>query len=375
MKTERTVLLCGGAVVDCIVKPFDTDQRGASRTSLPGTARVSNGGVARNIAETIARLGGMTQLLSALGDDEAGGQVVASAQKLGIGVDHILRVPGGRTATFTALLDGSGDLVGAVADMEIFEKATPSALQPHVSSCSKSAGLIVCDANLSAESLASVRKNAKAVDVPAWFEPVSVAKARRGLPDPELPWHLVSPNWDELQAMLGVSDPVPIVQTVCDRLPHEVLDSLEKALCNRISHHILLTMGARGLVLASGSISIQSEFPAQRLVIDPVSLLGGQAQVDLPRIELEVVHVNASAGRLLWYRLLRPLEQVRDSTGAGDSLLAGTARAFSQGWPIENAVVLGMLCAHVTLFVPGANASFLCPEVVERMANLSRSRL
>ena len=77
------LLVCGGAVVDCIVRPFDSQQHGASRTSMPGEARISHGGVGRNLAEVSLRLGCAVHLLSAVGGDEPGRQLLSHCRQLG----------------------------------------------------------------------------------------------------------------------------------------------------------------------------------------------------------------------------------------------------------------------------------------------------
>eukprot|EP00445_Apocalathium_hangoei_P006488 CAMPEP_0203860812 /NCGR_PEP_ID=MMETSP0359-20131031/12645_1 /ASSEMBLY_ACC=CAM_ASM_000338 /TAXON_ID=268821 /ORGANISM="Scrippsiella Hangoei, Strain SHTV-5" /LENGTH=409 /DNA_ID=CAMNT_0050777945 /DNA_START=60 /DNA_END=1289 /DNA_ORIENTATION=- len=407
-KDGMGVLVCGGAVVDCIVKPFDEAQRGASRTSLPGSAKVSLGGVARNMAESIARLGGISALLSAIGQDEAGDQLLAAAGKLGINVEHVVQVPGGRTATFTALLDGGGDLVGAVADMAVFDRVEPASIDRAVTSGAlRGKALVVCDANLSAATLERVLSSGSDAGVPTWFEPVSVAKAPRGrILHGGQPWHLISPNWDELQAMLGSDLPKPLASEAAEgrlpdavlravdegRLPGAVLRAVDEALTARLAEHMLLTMGPRGVLLASASamppgstssgsapIGLLGSGTRRRVALDVSELLRGAPGAPpagvVPPLEVEVESLSVTGGRRLWYRLLRPMASVRDTTGAGDALLAGTARAFAHGWPLEEAVLLGLLCAHLTLFVDGAVAPFLTPDLLRRLEVQARSRL
>eukprot|EP00438_Fugacium_kawagutii_P009784 Skav218805 [mRNA] locus=scaffold1140:373392:373904:+ [translate_table: standard] len=142
------LLVCGGAVVDCIVRPFDSQQHGASRTSMPGEARISHGGVGRNMAEVSLRLGCTVHLLSAVGGDEPGRQLLSHCKQLGIGVKDVDVLESFRTATYTALLDGTGELVGAVADMAILDNIQPDRLRQR---CSALEGiqLVLCEANLS----------------------------------------------------------------------------------------------------------------------------------------------------------------------------------------------------------------------------------
>lgn len=368
--------------MDCIAKPSDASQRGASRTSMPGCAKVSLGGVSRNMAESIARLGGRPRLLSAIGKDEAGEQILAAAALLGIRTEHVARAAGSRTATFTALLDGAGDLVGAVADMEVFDQVQPASVDRAVASgMLAGVALAVCDANFQSATLERIQAAAAAAGLPAWFEPVSVAKAVRGRrTSGQRPWHLTSPNWDELQAMMGVEGhPKMLAPSVPGSLPYDVLKAVDEALSQGLAEHVMLTMGARGMLLASAC----EAWPAgvrRSVTLDPAELLSGLPGAppagSVPSLVVEVESLAAARGRRLWYRLLRPLASVRDTTGAGDALLAGTACAFARGWPLNEAVLLGMLCAHITLFVEGAVAPFLAPELVQRVERcLHGSRL
>lgn len=337
---------------------------------------MSMGGVGRNVAEVIARLGGSPALLSVVGKDDGGSRLLASCSEVGIATRAVQCLPEARTATFHALLDGSGELVGAVADMAIFEELTPELVRAARDQAFGPAALVVCDANMGGGTLAAALECSIAGRTPAWFEPVSVAKATRGRC--QLPWHLVSPNWDELRAMVG-RPPAMLVgegSRPFDALPVEVAETLGEALSCKLAEHVLLTMGPHGVVLAS-EIPVHP-LPCSSLIVDVGQLLAGVARVpDIPPIVLEVQEVEVPHGCGLWYRLLRPVESVRDTTGAGDALMGGMACAFAAGWPLAEAVVAGMTCAHITLFSDGAVAPFLNAVIIPRLRMVlgQRSRL
>jgi len=403
------ILVCGGAVVDCIVRPFDPAQRGASHTSLPGEARVSLGGVGRNIAEAIARLGGEPHLLSVVGDDEPGRQLGEACRSIGVGVDALLRSRRGRTATYTALLDGSGELVGAVADMGVFDEVGAAAVRAAVDGL-RGVGLIVCDANLQAPALEQALASGEEAAVPVWFEPVSTAKALRGRC--ARPWHLISPNWDELLALVGRpsregrggdSEGTSAAGDPDWQPPVELVGALHEALEQRLAEHVLVTVGPGGALLASApghgggalpptavgqggqEMAATSTPKSAAWVIDAARLLAGlaDAPAGVPPLRLRVESLErppqraGGGGRVLWFRLLEPAASVRDVTGAGDALLAGAARAFSGGWPLEEAMVAGLFFAHLTLFVNGAVAECLSAELFRRLgrAVVGASRL
>eukprot|EP00933_Yihiella_yeosuensis_P010978 TRINITY_DN11790_c0_g1_i1.p1 TRINITY_DN11790_c0_g1~~TRINITY_DN11790_c0_g1_i1.p1 ORF type:complete len:397 (+),score=85.56 TRINITY_DN11790_c0_g1_i1:79-1269(+) len=378
-----TMLVCGGAVVDCIVRPFDASQCGASRTSMPGEARISLGGVGRNIAEVSSRLGCKVALISAVGNDEPGRQLLNSCRSLGIGFDGVAQITSERSASYTALLDGGGELVGAVADMAIFDKIGPDVItggvQPYFAKGSQNVRLLICDANLGTPALEAALRSAVAAGVPAWFEPVSIAKSVRGrLP---IPWYLATPNWEELQALLG-HEAKPLPKPLApDQLHPEIYQMLDEALCASapLAQNLFLSLGPLGCVLASkpeadSSAKNPSGF---RLEIDVAGLVAASSPATVSSalpplaVEMKVINSGSASSCLLWYRLLKPLEKVRDVTGAGDALLAGTASAFAAGWQLDEAVLAGLLAAHLTLFADGAVAPTLSPTLLQKLHTIA----
>lgn len=364
---KARILVCGGAAVDNIVKPYDTSQSGASHTSLPGSLAVSHGGVGRNIAEGIANLGGAPCLLSAVGDDGAGEQLLAGSARRGIEVSNVARLHVCRTATFTALLDGLGELVGAVADMAVFDEIHPEIVNK-ASEEFANADLVICDANLPMDTVEHVLRCSTAASVPAWFEPVSCGKALRGRCS--RPWHLMTPNWDELLTMLDLApSPIPKIGDF-SRLPDAVMDVLGGSAIATLADNVLVTMGPRGAVLASGPHVSRPDLMASGVYDLPMQpLLEGidGAPIDIPNLTLAVEFVEGAQSGPIWYRLLRPLAVVRDCTGAGDALVAGMACAYAGGWPLEQAVLAGLLCSHLTLFVDGAVAHFFDHRLLNRL--------
>lgn len=310
-------------------------------------------------------------MISAVGNDGAGEQLLAASRKMGIDVGHVVPLPGRRTATFTALLDGSGELVGAIADMAVLDDISPEIISA-ASAEFADADLVVCDANLPAEALEQIIVCCAAVSVPVWFEPVSVGKALKGRCLE--PWHLITPNWDELLVLLDHS-PAPLPDSGDEsRLPEIALDVIGEITISSLADHVLVTMGSRGAVLASASHSPTIGKKVKGIYDLPMAtLLAGidGAPTDIPNLALLVEGLSGEGGPL-WYRLLRPLEGLVDSTGAGDALVAGTAFAYASGWPLEQAVLSGLLCAHLTLFVHGAVAHFFDQGLLGRLRQAAK---
>lgn len=145
---EQIVVL-GGANVDL------TGQSAApflAGDSNPGSLRQSAGGVGRNIAENLARLGHNVSLISLIGRDPSGDWLVERIRQAGIATDGLLRDGDLPTSTYLAVNDANGQLIGAIADMGISEALTPQRLTP-VQSRLVAASSLVVEANLSAATL------------------------------------------------------------------------------------------------------------------------------------------------------------------------------------------------------------------------------
>src|ERR1700694_5739705 len=152
MNSEGHVLVIGGAGLDAKGRPKESLR---AATSNPGRVHFSMGGVARNIAENLARLEVPTVLITALGDDSAGQIVREGCTAAGIDVSHVLIVPGAATGSFIAVMDNDGELAVAVSDYSIIAHITPAALVERTV-LFENAALIALDANLSPDALAVI---------------------------------------------------------------------------------------------------------------------------------------------------------------------------------------------------------------------------
>ncbi|MFS3129395.1 PfkB family carbohydrate kinase [Nocardioides sp. Bht2] len=195
-----SVVVIGGANMDIKATSANAARPG---TSNPGLTTFAAGGVGRNVAENLARLGTRTSLVAVVGADALGDQVLAATSDAGVRVEHVRRSAHG-TGTYTAVLDADGELVIAVADMRATAELTPAAID-EARDLIATASLVVLDGNLAAATLGYALDLAAASDVPVILEPVSVPKAEplRALLDPERPIHVITPNRDELGALVG----------------------------------------------------------------------------------------------------------------------------------------------------------------------------
>jgi pseudouridine kinase len=189
------VVVVGGANVDVKARTTSALVRA---TSNPGVVVRSPGGVGRNVAENLARLGSRVALVSVVGSDEDGDWLVSETAAAGVDVSPVLR--GGRTGRYVAVLDHAGELVAGVADMAATDAVLPEVLDPDLL---RSASLVVLDGNLPATTIDAVLS----LDVRAVIDPVSVPKAARLAPllGPDRPVFAITPNEAELAALGSVA--------------------------------------------------------------------------------------------------------------------------------------------------------------------------
>ncbi len=142
-------MLCiGGINLDRKLKALQALLPGSSNACV---ATESPGGVARNVAENLARLGLRVSLVGYVGQDAAAQTVLAPLRKLGVETDSCLVSQAGNTGSYTAVLDARGQLVMGMADMTLTEWLTPELLVP--ATAGQSAPLWMADMNLPASSL------------------------------------------------------------------------------------------------------------------------------------------------------------------------------------------------------------------------------
>ena len=198
MSTVRPVVCVGGLHIDAKARVAGAV---IPRTSNPAVVSRTPGGVACNVARTLARLEVPVSIVSVVGDDEIGHGLLARLAGEGVGVEGVAVVAGATTAGYTAVLDGSGALAVGVADMAIYEHLDVAVIAPAVDRLGWSS-LWCADANVTPSGLAALAP----VIPDLYLDPVSVAKAPRLLP--LLPGVAgVFPDAAEAKALTGAKRP------------------------------------------------------------------------------------------------------------------------------------------------------------------------
>lgn len=245
LRGEHRIVVIGAANIDIQGTSARTFLAGDSN---PGRIVRAPGGVGRNIAENLARLGNRVEFIAALGTDADSDLLSASCASLGIGTDGILRTDA-PCPTYLCLSDPDGRLVGAVADMAAAAALGPDVLESRTGILD-SADAIIVDANIPGDSIAWIaarygRHSSRSLRRPLLaFDPVSVAKSVRAR-DCLGEFDLAKPNLSELAALAG-GEAVPGVHATPGA---EDLESLAASLRarGRMPGSLFVSLGESGM--------------------------------------------------------------------------------------------------------------------------------
>lgn len=247
---RRPVVCVGAANLDRKLRSLDTLALG---TSNPASQSESFGGVARNIAENLARLGTPVSLLTAIGADSSGAALLTHAETLGIDTRGALRIEGASSGTYTAVLDRNGEMVVALADMALYERldaAFVAARQAQLAT----AALVVVDLNLPLATVEALLEHARRSEVALVLVAVSEPKMAR-LPRDLSGTRLLILNAGELAARVGRSlvDGAAIEAAMREVRAQGVRD-------------LVVTRGAAGVLLTRGEA-------IERLAAEPAEVV------------------------------------------------------------------------------------------------------
>jgi pseudouridine kinase len=285
------------------------DRRGMLRapavigTSNPGEVHVDFGGVARNVAHNLARLGCPVTLVSRVGDDENGRDVRRHSAGAGIETS-LFTVSDCATASYTAILEGTGELVIGLADMDIYDEMTPELLTPSLPRL-REQHLWFLECNLPEATIAWLLGAAEGIAVAV--DAISIAKSRKlSRLLPRIP--LLFCNIAQAAEVAGIDEPFPGVA---------------------VAARALQMSGARAGVVSAGARGIA------------VWSAGGVASL---------AALKAAP---------------RDVTGAGDALVSGTLYGIARGLPLAEAARWGLAAAAITVESEFAAVPGLTRELLE----------
>jgi sugar/nucleoside kinase (ribokinase family) len=177
-------ILCIGSVLWDIIGRSSIAMRLGS--DVPGRITRLPGGVAMNIAMTLARFALTPALLSAVGRDEEGRELVAACDRMGMITNHLYRSEDLPTDIYMAI-EGPQGLIAAIADAHSLEAAGDKILRPLADGRLASlenpwAGMVALDGNLTVALLSEIATSPLFARADLRVAPASPGKAERLLP-------------------------------------------------------------------------------------------------------------------------------------------------------------------------------------------------
>ncbi|WEX75925.1 carbohydrate kinase family protein [Sinorhizobium numidicum] len=301
---EREIAVFGGAHVDRRGRISGATVLGASN---PGTWFEEAGGGGFNAARNLARLGHRVRMISPRGGDAADDIVAAAAAAAGV-IDCPFIFLDRKTPSYTAILESDGNLVIALADMDLYALFSPRRLQQRaMREMLAASDLVLMDANLPEETLAALTDTAS-----------------RG---------------DRLVAGIAVS-PAKVVRF------RECLSGLSFLFMNE----------AEARALTGAEVSEADEWPA---LLRAAGLAGGV----VTRGDRAAVAFDRSGTCLA---IPPALPALADVTGAGDALASGFLAARLSGLDVAACLRHGIAAAGITLRSPFAASEEMSASNIER---------
>lgn len=236
---EDYITVIGGINID--ISGF-TNQPLILRDSNIGKVRISPGGVGRNIAENISKLGITTKLLSVLGDDAYGQSILMETPNSRLDLKEVCVAKGCSTSIYLSVMDENRDMAVAVNSMDIMELLDKDYLDEKYDII-KDSMVCVLDTNLSSEMIEYILLQHKTKTF--FLDPVSTKKAWniRSLIGN---FHTIKPNKLEAEILIG------------NKLdsPAEIRQGIEYFLSRGVKQ-VFITLGAEGIIYGNQQVTGQ----------------------------------------------------------------------------------------------------------------------
>ncbi|WP_019156727.1 carbohydrate kinase [Robertmurraya massiliosenegalensis] len=291
LSKDEPIVCIGGANID---RKFHVKEKVQVGTSNPVKSTQSAGGVARNIAENLGRLGLNVSLLTCCGQD-SDWRYIKEVSSPFMNLDFVSPIGKAATGSYTAILERSGEMVMALADMEVYEFITPKLLENHLSLL-KQSKCIIADLNTPKEALEFLchfsRENKKDIVL----IPVSSPKMKR------LPKKLDDVTW---------------VITNCDETEAYFNTKINDANDWSNALNRWLSLGIKNVIITNGKKG---------------ALIGNRE---------ETLYIPA-----------KEVTEIIDVTGAGDAFSAAVVYSWLEGKSIREIGKAGTINAYKTLQSP-----------------------
>lgn len=323
------VTVIGPGVIDVLASPFDQEVFTRDSRYLD-RIRMSFGGDALNESVVLSRLGKSVQLISKVGNDEAGRSIMGYLRKCGVATDHVHIQNGLETSVNIALIAQDGSRKFLMDPHSSIRKLGPEDVMPYLSGGEK-AGVgtapIVSFASMFISPLFTIEKMKElfaAVKAAGKTLVVDVTRAKNGEKIEDLR-DLLSyidvfvPNDEEIASLTGVQDPAENVRILVEAGVKTAVVKIGGEGC---------LVGTREENAGPGTTGAAAADDALDTVVR-----GG----------VRIVHVRAV-----------PNAACVDTTGAGDTFAAGLIAGLCSGWSLPECAKLGCAAASCSIEQIGA---------------------
>lgn len=247
-------ILCIGSVLWDIIGRSPTAMRLGS--DVPGRITRLPGGVAMNIAMTLRRFGMTPAILTAVGRDAEGEELVTACDRLGLVTAHVYRSDDLPTDRYMAI-EGANGLIAAIADAHSLEAAGDKILRPLAhgplgTNAAPWTGPIALDGNLTEAVLAEIAASPLFARADLRVAPASPGKAGRLLPLLDHPSATLYVNLEEANILARSDAPTA--------------PKAAEALLQRGAHRVLVTQGGQPAAEGRKGAGVITGQPPQVLV-------------------------------------------------------------------------------------------------------------
>ena len=303
---EPYLTVLGGAIIDIVGFSKHPLQ---IRDSNQGTLKISMGGVGRNIAENLVRLGLYTKLISVIGNDANGKQLIAHSQKIGLDINDSLFLKDQPTAVYLAIMDEHNDMALGLSAMDCYNTMDLAFIKKK-SSLLKQSKCLILDTNIPKVVLDYVAQNNKGLKI--FLDAVAGSLADRAK-DLLAYLYVLKVNALEAEILSGIK-----IKKSSD------LSRIATYFHKKGVKNICISLGSKGAFYSDGI-----------------------AQGSLKPYKTTVVNTN----------------------GAGDAFTGGLVYADLLGKSLKESVLFGMACASLAVSHEDNVNLSLQPQLVNKIIN------
>lgn len=284
--TGSYIAVIGGVNIDIQGFPYD---KLTYSDSNPGNIKISPGGVGRNIAENMVRLGVPVKLISVIGNDIYGTKIIDESKLIDLDVLDSLILEGESTSTYLSILDNNGDMALSISHMDIFDRMTVEFIKSksHIIANSR---IAVIDTNIPKEVIEYLVTTYK--DKNFFLDTVSTKKAKK-VRDLIGYFHTIKPNKAEAEILSGIKI----------KNEHDLIRTGEYFLQKGVKR-VFISLGKEGVFYSDGNNS---------------------------------GHAKAYSSKVI------------NATGAGDAFMAALAYAHINNMSIEESAKIGIAASLLAI--------------------------